>query len=246
MSAAMFSLVDAVLLRPLPFPGQESILVVWKVNPAAPNQVEELAYPELGDIQQNISEFEYTAVMPTSLYGYARVLQAGKAEPVQIESAPVSHDFFRVLGVTPAIGRNFTASDERVGSAPVVIISDRVWRRQLAADPHIVGKLIRLDGKGQTVIGVMAPEVEFPRGAGLWVPLGVDEKVVTHRGASFLQAIARLKPRASRKRAAAQVNAVFERLAKDYPAAYDPKQQAVVTRLVDYWTGSARLHLWIM
>src|ERR1051325_7813817 len=112
MSVAMFSLVDAVLLRPLPFPRQQSIEVVWKVDPAAGRYVEELAYPELRDLQQNIHDFEYVAVMPTSLYGYARVLQTGKGEPVQIESAPVSHDFFRVLGVSPMLGRDFNDSDE--------------------------------------------------------------------------------------------------------------------------------------
>src|SRR5271168_5648754 len=71
MSAAMFSLVNAVLLRPLPFPKQESIQVIWKVDPLAGSHVEELAYPELGDLQTGIPEFESVAVMPTSLYGYA-------------------------------------------------------------------------------------------------------------------------------------------------------------------------------
>ena len=78
MSVAMFSLVDAVLLRPLPFPKQESIQVIWKVDPLAGKHVEELAYPELRDLQESIPDFEYVAVMPTSLYGYARVLQIGK------------------------------------------------------------------------------------------------------------------------------------------------------------------------
>src|ERR1700724_2942820 len=107
MSVAMFSLVNAVLLRPLPFPRQESIQVIWKVDPLAGTHVEELAYPELRDLQESISDFEHVAVMPTSLYGYARVLQTGQAEPVQIESSPVSHDFFRVLGISPALGRDF-------------------------------------------------------------------------------------------------------------------------------------------
>src|SRR5215468_3952036 len=126
MSVAMFSLVDAVLLRPLPFPRQQSIEVIWKADPRAGRYVEELAYPELRDLQENIVDFEYVAVMPTSLYGYARVLQIGNAEPVQIENAPVSHDFFRVLGVSPVLGRDFRDSDERVGAAPVVMVSDRV------------------------------------------------------------------------------------------------------------------------
>ena len=178
MSVAMFSLVEAVLLRPLPFPRQESIQVIWKVDPQAGSHVEELAYPELRDLQESIPEFEYVAVMPTSLYGYARVLQTGKAEPVQIESAPVSHDFFRVLGVSPVLGRDFSSSDERVGAPPVVVLSDRVWRNQLRADPNIVGRMIRLNGQGHTVIGVMAAGVEFPRGAGLWIPLGVERAIV--------------------------------------------------------------------
>jgi len=246
MSVAMFSLVDAVLLRPLPFPNQESIQVIWKVDPLAGSHVEELAYPELRDLQESIPDFEYVAVMPTSLYGYARVLQIGKAEPVQIESTPVSHDFFRVLGVAPVLGRDFSGSDERVGAPPVVIISDSVWRNQLGADPKIVGRMIRLNGQGQTVIGVMAPGVEFPRGAGLWIPLGVEREIVDRRGATFLQAIARTWPGVSRERIAVQVDALFRRLAADHPEAYTKSQRGVVTPLVEYWTGSARLHLWIM
>jgi len=246
MSVAMFSLVDAVLLRPLPFPKQESIQVIWKVDPLAGSHVEELAYPELGDLEQSIPDFESVAVMPTSLYGYARVLQNGKNEPVQIESSPVSHDFFRVLGVAPRLGRDFTSSDERVGAPPVVVISDRVWRHQLGADPNIVGRVIRLNGQGTTVIGVMAAGVEFPRGAGLWIPLGVERDIVDSRGATFLQAIARTKPGVSRERILLQVNALFSRLAVDHPEAYTRSQRGVVMPLVEYWTGSARLHLWIM
>jgi predicted permease len=251
MSVAMFSLVDAVLIRPLPFPGQDLIRVIWKADSLAGPHVEELAYPELRDLQENITEFEYAAVMPTSLYGYGQVLQVvdddgGGAQPVQIETAPVSHDFFRVLGVSPAQGRNFTSSDERVNAPPVVIVSDRVWRRQLGGDPGIVGRLIRLSGKGYTVIGVMAPGVEFPRGAGLWLPLGVESRIVERRGATFLQAIVRLKAPESDDRIARRVNELFERLAADYPAFYSKSQHGVVTPLVEYWTGSARIHLWIM
>src|ERR1700722_18591767 len=224
MSVAMFSLVDAVLLRPLPFPEQNSIQVIWKVDPLAGSHVEELAYPELRDLQEGISDFAYVAVMPTSLYGYARVLQAGKAGPVQIESAPVSHDFFRVLGVSPALGRDFTGSDERAGAPPVVVISDQVWRNQLGADPKMVGRMIRLNGQGYTVIGVMAAGVEFPRGAGLWIPLGVERARVDCRGATFLQAIARTRPGVSREQIAVPVNALFARLAADHPEAYTRSQ----------------------
>lgn len=246
VSVAIFSLVDAVLLRPLPFSDQRSILVIWKTDPLAGTHVEELAYPELRDLQESIPDFESVAVMPTSLYGYSRVLQSGKSDPVQIESSPVSHDFFRVLGVSPALGRDFIASDEHVGAAPVVLVSDAVWRNQLGADPHIVGRVIRLNGQGYTVIGVMAAGVAFPRGAGLWIPLGVDREVVERRDATFLQAIARMQPGVSRAKVAVEVDALFRRLAADHPDIYTRSQRAVVTPLVEYWTGSARLHLWIM
>jgi putative ABC transport system permease protein len=246
MGVAMFSLVDAVLLRPLPFPEQDSIQVIWKTDAVAAAPFVELAYPELRDLQENIQGFQYVAVMPTTLYGYGKVLQAGRAEPVQVESAPVSHDFFRVLGVSPALGRNFTSSDEQVGAAPVVVVSDWVWREHLGAERNIVGQMIRLNGQGYTVIGVMARGVDFPRGAGLWVPLGVDGRVVERRTATFLQAIARVKRGYSRATVTAQVNALFARLAADHPDAYSRSQQAVMTAITEYWTGSARLHLWIM
>jgi putative ABC transport system permease protein len=245
MSVAIFSLVDAVLLRPLPFRDQQAIAVIWKADPLSGTHVEELAYPELADLQ-GTGDFESVAVMPTSLYGYGKVLQSRSGEPVQIESAPVSHDFFRVLGVQPMIGRDFSSSDERVAAAPVVILSNRVWREQLDANPKILGEMIRLNGQPHQIIGVMAPGVEFPRGAGLWVPLGVDPRIVERRGATFLQAIARLKPARSQDRVRNELNALFQRLAKEHPDAYSPSQRAVVTPLVEYWTGSARAHLWIM
>ena len=246
MSVAMFSLVDAVLLRPLPFPDQDSIYVIWKSDPLAGTHVEELAYPELVDIQESIPGFEYVAATPTSLYGYARVLQTGTADPVQLETAPVSHDFFRVLGVAPRLGRDFTSADERVGAPPVVILSDRTWRDHLGTDPDVIGGTVRLNGQGHTVIGVMAPGVEFPRGAALWVPLGIEQRVIERRGATFLQAVARAKRGYAPEQAANDVNALFKRLAAEHPEAYSSSQQGVVTPLVNYWTGSARIHLWIV
>ena len=246
MSVAMFSLVDAVLLRPLPFPDQDSIYVIQKADPLAGTHVEELAYPELVDLQESIQGFEYVAATPTSLYGNARVLETGTADPVQLEASPVSHDFFRVLGVSPSLGRGFTDSDERVGAPPVVVISDGTWREHLGADPGIIGRTVRLNGQGHTVIGVMAPGVEFPRGAALWVPLGIEQRIIERRGATFLQAVARAKPGYSRKQVDSDVSALFKRLASEYPEAYSSSQRGVVIPLVNYWTGSARIHLWIV
>ena len=246
MSVAMFSLVDAVLLRPLPFPMQDQIEVIWKKDPLAGPVVGELSYPELRDLQESIKEFEAVALMPTTLYGYARVLRDGAADPVQIESTPVSHDFFRVLGVTPAIGRDFSAADEHPGAQPVVMLSDRVWRAHFSSDESIVGRMINLNGQGYSVIGVMGRGVEFPLGVGMWVPLGVSANVVENRRFTYLQALARRKAETTHEAIATQVNTLFTRQIADHPESYSRTQEAVVTSLPDYWTGSARLHLWIM
>jgi putative ABC transport system permease protein len=246
MSVAMFSLVDAVLLRPLPFPDQDSIQVIWKTDPTAGAPLVELAYPELRDLEENIQAFQYVALMPTTLYGYGKVIQTGRTEPTQVESTPVSHDFFRVLGISPMLGRDFSGSDEQPGAAPVVILSNWVWREHLGANPNIIGQVIRLNGQGHTVIGVMARGVDFPRGVGLWTALGVDRRVVERRTATFLQAIARVKRGYSREGLTTQVNALFTRLAADHPDAYLQSQRGVMTPIAEYWTGSARPHLWIM
>ena len=246
VSVAIFSLVDAVLLRPLPFPDQDRIQVIWKADPRAAAPFVEMAYPELRDLQQNIRAFQYVAVMPTTLYGYGKVLQTGSGEPAQIESAPVSHDFFHVLGVAPAIGRDFQDSDEHIDAPPVTIVSDWVWRQYLGSDRRVIGRVVRLNGQGTTIIGVMAPGVAFPLGAGLWTPLGVDRRVIERRTATFLQAIARVRPGYSTGNLRVRLNTVLARLAADHPDAYTRSQQAVMTPLPAYWAGSARLHLWVM
>jgi predicted permease len=242
MTTAVFSLVQTVLLQPLPFVAQDSLRVIWKADRKAGVPFIELAYPELGDLQQGVNAFDSVALMPTTLYGYGKVLQVGAKEPVQVESTPVSHDFFRTLGLTPVLGRDFSSSDEQVGAAPVVILSDSVWRQHFNSNRTIGGETIRLNGIGFTVIGVMAPAVDFPRGVGLWVPLGVNASA-NNRDVTYLQAIARVRRGYSDNQVKAQVNGLFQRLVKQFPGVYPAGQEAVITALPEYWTGSSRLHL---
>lgn len=245
ISTAVFSLAHAVIFHPLPFPNQESLRVIWKADPRSGVPFLELAYPELRDLQQGVAAFESVALMPTTLYGYGKVIRIGNRQPVQVESAPVSHDFFKTLGVHPVLGRDFRDSDEHPGAAPVVILSNTVWRTQFHQDPRIAGRRIALNGDGYTVIGVAGQNIDFPKGVGLWVPLGVNKDAIDNRSAYYLQAIARIKPGYPAERADAQVQALFKRLARDYPKFYSATQQAVITSLPQYWMGSARLQLLI-
>ena len=218
MSVAMFSLVDAVLIRPLPFPRQERIRVIWKVDPLAGRHVEELAYPELRDLQENIPDFEYAAVMPTSLYGYGQVLQTAKPNRCRSKARRYRTIFFACWACLLHWAAISASSDERVNAPPVVIVSDLGVAQSSGRGPEIIGRMIRLNGQGYTVIGVMAPGVEFPRGAGLWIPLGVERASWNVAARRFCKRLRASSP-AFRRPHCRQVNALFHRLAADNPEA---------------------------
>jgi len=239
MSTALFSLVDAVLLRPLPFPDQNALRVVWKADPKASVDFIELAYPELLDLEQSVEAFESVALMPTTLYGYDRVLEVGDSDPVRIDTSRVTTAFFRTLGVEPALGRDFSPADLKGGSAPVAILTDSTWRQRFNADRAIIGRQIRLSGVGHTIVGVMPAEVDFPLGTTLWTPL----MEYSNRGNWYLQALARVKPGRSDAQVRAQLDTLFTRLAQDHPRFYSSTQQSVITSLPDYWTGASRPQL---
>ncbi|MBY0505169.1 MAG: ABC transporter permease [Bryobacteraceae bacterium] len=234
LSVAMFSLVQAVVLSPLPFPGQENVHLIWKIDTQLKqNVVGELAYPELADLQANPA-IEKVALIPAALYGNGRVLQRSGQEPVQIEGCPTTPDLFRVLGVKPALGRDFAADDRRV-----VILSDRVWRAHFSARPSVIGEAVNLNGVAHTVIGVMAAAVDFPRGAGLWVPINPDP----NRGLTYLQAVARVRPGQSPNALRAAVDTTFRAQIADHLNEYSATQRGVVTPLADFLTGSSKLQL---
>ncbi len=240
LSVAMFSLVEAVVFAPLAYPQQQNIHLVWKYDTqTAAHVIGELAYPELADLRANANEIAKVALIPAALYGNGRVLQTGTNDPVQIESCPTTADLFQVLGIAPALGRDFQASDEAAGAAPVVILAHSVWRQHFDGNPQVVGRAIRLNGVGHTVIGVMPPTVDFPRGTGLWVPLRADAR----RGLTWLLAVVRTPPSISREALFAAAERTFQVQVADHLKEYSRTQHAVVTPLAEYLTGSSKPQL---
>ena len=240
MTTALFSLVQAVLLQPLPFADQDALRVIWKAQQGNARFVE-LAYPELADLTDNIDAFESVALMPTTAYGNGRVIQAPGLDPVDIDAAPVSAEFFRTLGVQPALGHDFRASDDDREQGRSVMLSDRVWRQHFGADPAIIGQQIDLDGRGHEVIGVMDPEIDFPRGAKIWIPLPRSSS----RDSTWLQAIVRVKAGYRDEQVKTQLRSLFQRQEEEYPEFYPKPQLPVLTGFTDYWTGSTRLQLFV-
>jgi putative ABC transport system permease protein len=239
LSVSMFSMVQAVVRSPLPFPEQDQLHLIWKSDKQILHaQVGELAYPELADLQQ-LKEIEAVALIPAALYGNGRVLQAAGGEPIAIETCPASPDFFRVLGVKPLLGRDFEPSDQHPGAARVVILSAAVWRDHFGSRRDVIGEVVRLNQVGHRVIGVMAPEVNFPRGAGLWVPLATS----ADRGMTWLQAVARARHGITQERLAGAVERLFSEQYSMYSQEYSRTQGGVVTPIKEFLLGSSEAQL---
>ncbi|MEJ7709998.1 MAG: ABC transporter permease [Pyrinomonadaceae bacterium] len=247
-NTAIFSVVNAVLLWPLPFQGQEHLVVVWKSDQTASNPFVELSIPEFNDWKSQSQLFEHLAAMPTTVYGYGYVLTGRGEEPVQIESARISSDFFHALGVEPALGRAFTADEDRPGAPRVVVVSYRLWENRFNADRNLIGQSVTLNDTSFTVIGVMPEDFQFPKGVDVWSPLSATAGggALENRGAVFLQAVGRLKPGVNVAQAEAELNSIIGRVATEHPETHAAGHRAVITPLAVYIFGNARPALWLL
>src|SRR5215203_2447489 len=246
-STAAFSVVHAALLRPLPFPGQERLVVAWKRDAASDNPFVELSVADFRDWQAQNQSFESLAAMPTTVYGYGYVL-TGRGEPVQLESAKVTGRFFSVLGARAAVGRVFDEADDRVGGPALAVISDHLWRERFGASPEVVGQTLTLNQTAFNVIGVMPPAFTFPSGVDLWIPLQTvsNPRSLENRGVVYLQTIGRLKDGVTREQAEADLNTIIARLAAQYPETQAAGQRVVLTPLADHLFGDAKPALWAL
>ena len=244
---AIFSVLYAVLLRPLPFPEQERLVVAWKKDLTSGNPLVELSLPEVRDWQARSQSFISLAAMPTTVYGYGYVL-TGRGEPVQLESAKVTGRFFSVLGARAALGRVLDEADDRVNGPNVVVLSDSLWRGRFDADPGVVGRTVTLNQTGFTVVGVMPAGFTFPQGVDLWVPLQatMNPRGLENRGAVYLQAVGRLKPGVTLAQAEAELNTIIAGLAEQFPETQAAGERVVLTPLTDYVFGDAKPALWAL
>ena len=236
MSTALFSVMYGVLLKPLPVQEQDHVVVAWKGDPKDVAHIGELSYPEFQDWQRQSKAFAMMAAMPTTVYGYGVTL-TGYGEPVELERTPVSAAFFSSLGAQAIMGRTFQESDDRPGTEATVVLHYSVWKNQFHSDPSVIGKIVSLSGQGYTVIGVMSPDFDFPAGAQVWTPLGLNAQWV-NRGATFLQVIGRLKAGVSQQQSRDDIAGAMTQLAHQYPQYSEPGEFAVVTPLADYVFGN--------
>ena len=241
-STAMFSVLDAVVLQPLPFPHEERLVVGWKTSPTATTRFIELSYPEFLEWQAQSTSFESMAALPTTVYGYSYVL-TGRGDPVAIESTRVTSEFFDTLGVQPMLGRTFAATDDQEGAQPTVVLTHAFWTNILGADPGVIGSGLTLAGVDFTVIGVLPSGFVFPRGVDVFTALGTRPGLANNRTV-FLKVIGRLRPDVTRRQAAAELDGIVSRLEAQRPGstAGDQGDQIVaLTPLRDHILGNGRL-----
>ncbi|MEW6210128.1 MAG: ABC transporter permease [Acidobacteriota bacterium] len=216
-NAAIFSVVNSVLLRALPLGEPDRLIKLWETfTPGGQNQIFQgtVSVPNLKDWLEQNDVFSQIAVWQFSSFA----LQ-GEEHPERALGATVSANFFDVTGVAPAFGRGFAEGEDTAGRNRVVILSDKLWRRNFGADPQIVNRSITLGGETHTVIGVMPAWFQFPSvTTELWVPLVPTENQMRNRGNHWMFAMGRLKPSATLEQAQEQMSRIASRLAEQYPA----------------------------
>jgi putative ABC transport system permease protein len=213
-NTAIFSLVNAVILRPLPFP--ESDRLVWVFgNISNGGNRASVSPPDFLDYRSQNKTFEQFAAsgisaVPKSL--------TGSGEPERLTASAVSGNYFDVFGVAPAIGRGFTLENEKTGQNQVTVLSHAFWQKRFAGDPKIVGKTITLDNKSCQIVGVMPAGVNFPQPAELWVPLDFEgNPEMKIRKAHFLRPVGRLKAGVTLAQAQADTDTIAAHLAQQFP-----------------------------
>jgi predicted permease len=258
LNTAIFSVVDNVLLRPLPFPDADRLVRLFETNVEA-------GRPRAGGSPANFVDWRRMAGTLGALtaIGTTSLTVTGGAEPEVVIGMMVSGDFFSLAGATPVLGRTFASTDfESIANAALgpiasrgavsgdatVIVSDSLWRRQFGGDPRIVGRQIFLNGRGATIIGVMHREFrldETPTGtADIWLPL-VESKMATYRRFRQFTILGRLKPGTDLSRAQAEMSVIAASLAREHPGE-NAGWGVVVTSLHESVVGGARAVLLIL
>jgi predicted permease len=226
-STTVFSVVNAVLLRPLPYPGVERLVFPWRIPPPSANvgfseipwgRVEFLTFADQTQAFEQLGAFLAAAFNLT-----------GTGEPARFDGARVSAGFLPALGVSPQLGRLFRPEEDQPGHELEVILGDRLWRDRFGADPAVVGRTVNLNGAAHTIVGVMPPDFAFPQSAGmpgsftlprrttLWVPLALSRGPRLRGEPSELAVIGRLKPGATGDRAQAELDLFASRMERELP-----------------------------
>ena len=239
-NTAIFSVIYAVLLRPLPYPAADRLAIVTETDANQP-QIS-VSFPDYVDWKRDNTSFEEIAISRRESFNLSGL--QGRA-PEQISGAIVTANFFKVIGLTPQLGRVFTAEEDRVGGPLLAVISDRLWQRIFARDPNVLGRAVNFGNQPYTVIGVMPPEMSSPRTVEVWFPVmrrTDDLAWQTRDNHPGLFGWARLKNGVTMEKALAELKQIAARLSKQYPDS-NASVSVTVTPLLENQVGEYRASL---
>jgi predicted permease len=259
-NTAIFSVVNAVLLRPLPYRDPDRLVLVTYYRGITNEQTwgtDFLAWRDQGTTftsgadflawRDQAKAFEQIAASWTGAGSYRRTIDlTGNREPERLAAGYVSADLFATLGIAPALGRPFTPAEDRMGGEPVVILSDSLWRRRFGGDPQVIGRALVLGGQSRTVVGVMPPGFHFPGESDLWLPLTLNVTQGSRSGQGIaVNVIARLKPGVTQKAAGADLSVILNQQRQAFPNDYADVQIRVIG-LNEWLVGKVRLALLVL
>jgi len=240
-NTALFSVVNAVLLRPLPFPDSDRLAMIWEDATFIGFPKDTPAPGNYADWKAQAQTFaDMAAISSTSLN------LTGDGEPEKLQAFETTANLFPLLGVKPVLGRNFTAAEDQPGANKVVVISHSLWQTRYAGDPGIVNRNILLNDETYTVIGVMPEDFQFgPSYIRLWMPIAFTPKQLTDHKNHYLTVVGRLKPGVTLAQANADMQAIMKRIREQHPD--DAAQLGVtVVSLHEEFAGEMRQSLWLL
>ncbi|HVP45371.1 MAG TPA: ABC transporter permease [Bryobacteraceae bacterium] len=246
-NTAIFSVIDAILLRPLPYKDPGRLVKIWTrfEGIGLPNNRNWVSAPEFMDFRALGKSFSHIA----AISGDSANVSSGGV-PERVEAAVVSSGFFPLLGVEAQLGRVFLPEEDHPGRDNVVLLGDGLWRRRFGADPKVVGQKLTISGRSFLLVGILPPGFRYPADADIWVPLAFsnDDLGPGRRGNHGLEVLARIKPDLSLAQAHADMDAVARRMEESHPE-YPYRRYGfglIVTPLLEEMVGDTKTALWIL
>ena len=250
-----FTVVNAIVLRGFSFPHPEQLASVGLIDPKASDQNNNFGNGNIPAAQdyEDIKAAQKSFSMMAGYLNGSTINLTYQNNPQRYTGAYITEDLFKIIGVSPVLGRDFNAEDNKPGAPKTTILGDEIWRRDFNADPNIVGKNVTVNGKAATIIGVMPPGFKFPTSEELWTPL-YNEWPLTPRGELFLGAnnrapavMGRLKPGVTLDQANAEMVTIARNIAADNPKTNKDFTSAAVVPLLNAFTGvQLRQIVWAM
>jgi len=246
-NSAIFSLINGVLLNPLPYPESDRLVLAILEAPG-------LGFPEvpMSEATYLLCKEQHSGFEDLMMYSGASANLTGEEGPERVQSAEVTANFFEVLGVRPAMGRGFSEGEDGPGATPVAVLSDGIWRRRYGADPAILGRTILVDGVSVEVVGVMGPDFRLPdQETAFWRPLEIDPAEPNAGNFSY-PGIARLRPGVTIEAAGAEMAGLIDRLPDIYGDEFprelfeNAQLAPLIISLKELMVGDVRATLWVL